>query len=259
MWRLIAASSRGTSHARSGLPCQDAYGCEVIAGPGGEPVLVAVLSDGAGSAGRAEVASRLACRRMLDEIARLLGSFGALDAFDRQAAVDCLDALRCDLLALAEEEGNLLREYACTLLVAIVGPARAVFFQIGDGAIVAEAEGSYRCIFWPAKGEYENTTFFVTDANAADRLEFEQHGGALDALSMFSDGLERVALNVGERTVHAPFFRSMFAVLAATPQEAMDLLRERLENFLASPEMAARTDDDATLILALRSPECRTP
>ncbi len=255
MWRIIGVSSRGTSHLRANLPCQDACAYEVISGTDGEPVLVAAVADGAGSACRAELASRIACRRAVDEVSSLLRDAGSLRELDRQACGDCLAAVRGELATIAEEEGLGLREYASTLLVAVAGAERAVFFQIGDGAIVIRDEDGYRCVFWPAKGEYANTTYFATDLNAQDYLQWDELPRPVDEIALFSDGLERLALRVAERAVHEPFFRSKMAILAATPESSVDLLSERLRELLDSPEVAARTDDDKTLVLASRCRE----
>lgn len=60
-WRVAGASVRGTGHVTAGLPCQDAHDVRVSLSPDGVPLLIAVVSDGAGSARHAEDASRAAC------------------------------------------------------------------------------------------------------------------------------------------------------------------------------------------------------
>ncbi|HEX2204420.1 MAG TPA: protein phosphatase 2C domain-containing protein, partial [Longimicrobium sp.] len=55
-WHVLAASVRGTSHERSGTPCQDAHGWVVT--PGG--ALAAAVSDGAGSSPRSDEGARWA-------------------------------------------------------------------------------------------------------------------------------------------------------------------------------------------------------
>lgn len=48
-----------------------------------------------------------------------------------------------------------------------------------------------------------------------------------------------------------PFFTPFFNGLAAATQEQLDLLPELLKQFLSSPAVNERTDDDKTLALAL--------
>ena len=50
-WRALGASVRGTSHEKTGQPCQDAHCLELL--PDGS--LVAAVADGAGSAALGEV------------------------------------------------------------------------------------------------------------------------------------------------------------------------------------------------------------
>ena len=67
------------------------------------------------------------------------------------------------------------RDLACTLLAVIVAPIGGGALQIGDGVIViGDQPLSWRWVFWPQKGEYANTTFFLSDELAGQR-----RGGAL--------------------------------------------------------------------------------
>ncbi|EOD2289449.1 protein phosphatase 2C domain-containing protein, partial [Escherichia sp. TWPC-MK] len=53
---------------------------------------------------------------------------------------------------------------------------------------------------------------------------------------------------------HVPFFTPFFNGLASATQEQLDLLPELLKQFLSSPAVNERTDDDKTLALALWLP-----
>jgi hypothetical protein len=258
----------GTAHVRRGLPCQDACRCEELATAAGEPLLLALVADGAGSAPRAEIGSRLACDLVQAELRAFFAAGGALGDLSRQAVEDLLARLQGAVAVRAEADGCRVRDYACTLLAAVVGTDRAVFFQVGDGAIVvsaaaggaegpaAESPGQetaaeYGWVFWPGSGEYENVTFFATEPDAKEHLEWDLLLRPIEEIALFSDGLQRLALHYASRTVHAPFFRSKLSVLsesAASPEA----LAAGLSNFLASPEVDLRTDDDRTLVLATR-------
>src|SRR6185437_980610 len=99
--------------------------------------------------------------------------------------------------AMATASGLKVRQYACTLLVAIVSANQAVFWQVGDGAMCFRLDGeeSFHYAFWPEKGDYANVTFFVTEPNAEEHLEFDITKGEIVELAVFSDGLERLALD----------------------------------------------------------------
>lgn len=250
-WRYALASSLGTSHARKGLPCQDASLCSVAETPAG-PVLVAVATDGAGSALRAEAGAELACGLVAGEISAFLQGGGTLPGISRDFVEDLLVHLQIEIAMRARSEGHRSREYASTLVAAAVGPAGAVFFQVGDGAIVVGGPlpGGYDCIFWPAHGEHENFTYFATEPHAADRLQWRFLPERIDEVALFTDGLERIALHGGERAARARFFAPLFAGLRATPGP----LSATLAEYLDSPEVNELTRDDKTLILATRRP-----
>src|SRR5688572_17030964 len=61
IWRVVAASVRGTGHEKTNLPCQDAHGWEDIEGGW----LVAAVADGAGSAPLAQEGAEVAVRHVV--------------------------------------------------------------------------------------------------------------------------------------------------------------------------------------------------
>lgn len=252
-WRTLAASVVGTAHAGEGQPCADACGLRVLGAADGGALLVAVAADGAGRAARASEGSRLACEAILDEAERLAPT-GGLASFTRAEALRWIAAARDRIAAVASPQALDVRDYSSTLLVALVDARQAFFFQIGDGAIVyRDVAGAYQAALWPQSGEYANSTWFLTDAEALERVQTASVAG-VDELALLTDGLQALALRFGTREVHGPFFEPMFARLreedAVEPGEAD--LGEALRAFLASPPVNRRTDDDKTLVLATR-------
>ena len=102
---------------------------------------------------------------------------------------------------------------------------------------------------WPQSGEYANCTWFVTDDDAAERVQSVAAEG-VDEVALLTDGLQGLALRFDTREAHGPFFEPMFARLRAEG-EGEDL-REELRAFLGSAPVNQRTDDDKTLVLATR-------
>lgn len=99
--------------------------------------------------------------------------------------------------------------------------------------------------------EYANMTHFITDEDAVSRLETFTSTGRAHKVAAFTDGIQRLALNMLDNSPHVPFFTPFFNGLAAATQEQLDLLPELLKQFLSSPAVNERTDDDKTLALAL--------
>jgi hypothetical protein len=246
MWRHLAASVPGASHVRSGLPCQD---FSVVADLGDRGLLLA-CSDGAGSARRAEAGAETACRALADAVHRFTAAGGRIDALTMDTAAAWLDAVRLAIQSQADAENLPTREFACTLLAALVGETSSAFLQIGDGAIVAATAASSEVVFWPEQGEYANTTYFVTGPDAHQRLRLDVRPMPVHDVALFTDGLQHIALRYETRVPHQPFFDPMFARLRADDQWAG--LGGALASFLGSEAISTRTDDDCTLLLACR-------
>lgn len=245
MWRYAAAHATGTSHIKAGLPCQDRLACAVL----GNRTLVAAVADGAGSAALAERGAEIAVETVVRCLSRALDA-GRSDygAMLREAAVGAREAV----LTEAQKHGSEPRDLASTLLVAVVGPSGGGALQIGDGVIVVNDGGDGWCwVFWPQRGEYANTTHFLTDEDAAERLQVEPFGGKVTDVALMTDGLQALALHYASMSVHEPFFHGMFRpLLDADGANEINHLSASLERFLSSERVGSRTDDDVSLILA---------
>ncbi len=218
----------------------------------GREVLLASVADGAGSASRARWGAWLAVEAFhaaFADAARRQPDLAFLDAARARA---WLAGVQAALGRLAAEQGCDLGDYACTFLGAVVGDGIACFLQIGDGAIVLGAADGHDWVFWPQHGEYANSTVFVTVADAADHLLFARRDGPVDELALFSDGLERLILDMTARVVHSPSLRPIFAWLAGTEPAEHGQPSAVIGAFLDSADVNRRTDDDKTLLLATR-------
>jgi hypothetical protein len=247
-WKYAAASVIGTSRQKEpGGVCQDSHAVKYLED---SSCLACVVCDGAGSASQAHIGSRLTCDLVLAQVAdtqheRLL---------TESLAHDTLASIQQMLADQADELELPIREFACTMLVAIVSAKSAAFWQIGDGAICFRMEDSpYQCMFWPEKGDYANITSFVTDPNAQSQLQFDnQLERPCVELALFSDGIERLALDFAAGIAHAGFFSGLFPYLQRLPQGYSDALAAQIETFLRSERVNQRTEDDKTLMIASR-------
>ncbi len=227
--------------------------------PNGNRVLLAVACDGAGSASRSLDGATLAIDWFLRDFSDASRRSG-LDGITKEFVEDWLSRVRSEIRGRAQTHNLSLREFACTTLGAVVGHDRAAFFQIGDGAIVVSNRAErddYGWVFWPQHGEFANQTNFITQNNALEILEFEIVARCVDEIAIFTDGIERLVLDLQEKTAHAPFFRTLFGWLAKT--EAAPIgeeipVSEVVSAYLRSKQINERTDDDKTLILATRRP-----
>lgn len=248
-WKVVSASVRGTSHAASGAPCQDSHAILRVHTSGGDHLIV-VCADGAGSAKHAEIGATTACAAVATAVAIFLRSGSSLsNADDDQVKAWCREGRKAVRRAAAEC-GATVRDLACTLVAAVVGAEGAVFFQIGDGAVVGVIGQCCGVVFWPQGGEYAGTTYFLTDDEWEKNLLIRSVACAVDELALFTDGLERLILRFAEQVAHVPFLAPMWAVLRRSGDGSE--LSPSLESFLESAAVVERTDDDKTLILATR-------
>lgn len=250
MWNLIKASAIGTSHRSRGQPCQDSCEGRIVENSTG-PILVAAVADGAGSAAQSEVGAELACKAFVDRVGQTISSVDFdLATIDRATMLDWFADARRQVGSDADGRGVSIRELACTLLAAIVGEGWAVFAQVGDGAIVRQIDGDLSVVFWPEEAEYANMTYFLTEGDFADHFQFSRDDGPIDALAMFTDGLQRLTLDFATKEAHSPFFNPIFEYTARLGDPAKRTAA--LVEFLGSPLVNDRTDDDKTLLLAAR-------
>jgi hypothetical protein len=253
-WRYIAASVVGTSHTKVGGACQDSNDCQLHQLSSGDNILVAVVSDGAGSAKFGGEGAALACSVFLDLVADHISGGHSVEQVSIESARFWLDVLKTRLSSQAESVSQPLREFACTLLGAIVADSCSAFIQIGDGAIVVadSEESEYGHIFWPDRGEYENTTHFITEESVDSHLRFEFVRRQIVEVALFSDGLQRLALDYRSQTAHRPFFEGLFRPLRKASEGRSEELTQFLVEFLSSARVSAKTDDDKTLVLATK-------
>ena len=130
----------------------------------------------------------------------------------------------------------------------------SLILHVGDGCAVVRERGAEAWIAasWPDHGEYASTTFFMTDENDL-RLRITRQNGNIDSVALLSDGLERLALNFAEKLPFPGFFNAVFAPVFGSACVGRDAeLSAALKAYLGSASILARTDDDKTLILAVK-------
>lgn len=252
MWKYGFASIIGTAHARAGLPVQDASRATVITDTHGAEVLIAVVSDGAGSAANSHVGSARACEFWIESVTAYFAVGGTSSAMAHDFLPRWIDAFQQQIVQIAREARFVMDDYACTFVAAVIAPDCAVYFQLGDGAMTEATSENYDVVCWPQQGEYANTTHFLTEANAAQKCFVELRNHVVHEVALFTDGIQNLVLDQRTRSAHAPFFEPLFAWLRPRAAGLSAELSESLSVYLNSAKINARTDDDKTLLLATR-------
>lgn len=251
MWKYGFASVAGTSHLKTALPCQDASRAEIAVDQNGNEVLIAAVSDGAGSAAQAQLGSVMAAEFFIAKVKTHFDNGGSLEQLATGFIGNWIAAFQQTAAGWAGD-GKTIQEFACTLLAAVVGNEQAIYFHLGDGAIVESENDFYRCASWPQQGEYANTTHFLTDADAASKIIIQLKNYQVDEVALFTDGLQNLVLDYRNQSAHSPFFAPLFGWLRPRANGFSQELSDSLATYLNSEKFNARTDDDKTLLLATR-------
>ena len=254
-WNIAYATAIGTSHQKLGTKCQDASACKIITSKTGKEILLAAASDGAGSVSKSDIGSNLTVNLFIKEFEAALEESSCISDFSREFIIGLLDKTRREIQKHADDSNSAMKEYSCTVLGAVVWCERALFFQIGDGAIVIEnnSEQKLVSVFWPQHGEYINQTNFLTQDNWQAILEFKSYEEKIDRIALFTDGIERLVLDYSSSSVHSPAFTPIYDWLEQSSLNNEESQSSAISAFLQSDHVNDRTDDDKTLIIASRS------
>ena len=243
-WQVAGTSVAGPCHAND--DCQDRH--RVLVTPGG--VLIAVVSDGAGSAKYSGDGAALLCEHVADALVNLLGRSKpksvAADSLG-QAVRDGIAKAREAALALGIEREAGLEAFHATLVGAVVVPGKGgLFFHIGDGAALAVSPAGERWLLSPpSNGEYADTTYFFTEQDWQANLRFSPIEPGYETIFVMTDGVTDLGLQGSQP--HMPFFDPIGRFLAGASREEGELA---LRATLDSEAARGRTGDDKTLVWA---------
>jgi hypothetical protein len=170
------------------------------------------------------------------------------DELLRESVRKTSNALEC----LAANRGHHSRDYACTIVCVLLTADSAWHIQIGDGAAVFRYGEDRVVHYWPAKGTYGNETYFITDESFLEHLHI-QRNQVPDEVTLFTDGLESIALDLQSRRPFRAFFESFYRILTQRKVGFQLDLAEKLADWMQSELVNDRTDDDKSLVLVARS------
>ncbi|MGB3513993.1 MAG: PP2C family serine/threonine-protein phosphatase [Microcoleaceae cyanobacterium] len=258
-WKAIACSEIGTSHQKSGLPCQD-YTEFIRLNDGGKTadngeIVIGAVSDGAGSCKSSHFGSKLAVETALNSLQLWPSSLKKeqklspekLKELAEKAFVKTLKEVKKAFDEKARKMSCSPKDFSCTLLVVVATPNWLAAMQIGDGFIVTkQPESEYQLLFHPSKGEYANETTFVTASNALEKMQVKTLFGKQKFICAASDGLERIAINLKDWQPHPGFFEMFEKALEIRAENEEKLSTQK---WLKSEAVNKKTDDDKTILV----------
>lgn len=248
MWECASAVSIGTSHTEHGGRCEDRCSSQVY-DQAGAPWVALFVSDGAGSAECGEQGADIAVNTANKTVSQLMQL--AELPLDESLALQIINDIRQAILQTADQAQLPMRAYACTFLGALTSSAGTLVFQIGDGGIVLDGQNGLELAIEPMNGTYANETFFISAQDAIEKLAVRIYPAGVTALALFSDGLQRLALDLAKGEPHQPFFDSLFRKMRGVTDGSRPQICAALESLLGSPRINERTDDDKCLAIAV--------
>lgn len=212
--------------------------------------LIAVVCDGAGSALYGRHGASITCRA-ISEAARI--HFRNAEVLpDDFTLWNWIDEARERINRAAASRCIERRALSATLIAVIATASDTMVAHIGDGAAVLKVDSDWVVPSWPAHGEYASQTYFITD-DPAPQMRIARLGAKCDAVTVFTDGLERLVLDFKGRTAPATFFEGIIKPFASIEAAGVATsLSASLKRYLDSDRVNERTDDDKSLIIALR-------
>jgi hypothetical protein len=212
--------------------------------------LVVAVSDGLGSAAHSEIGSALASKTAVSLVAKALEASTTPDY--AHICTAAFASARDQLVTRATADNKDVRDYACTLLLVILTPTAWAIQHIGDGAVVGIApDQSVRTLSTPDNGEFINSTYPLTSADYASHMRFATGNETLYGIAVVSDGVQPMCINYKTGAAYPGFFAPLVQWLAGL----QDLTRadEVLGSMLDSAQFRQKSDDDMTLVLAVRA------
>lgn len=236
--QIVATSVTGMYHRSKNMPCQDCF-CHACKGN----KLVAVVSDGAGSAKYGKIGAKIVCETLCDIL--ISCSFSDINNKIMQALEVARQKLLYHRFNKNKSEGELIN-FAATVVGAVYMHGRGVFFHIGDGAALAIKEAPcHAVVSEPENGVFSCETYFYTMDDWKDSLRFTPFEKARSIMLM-TDGVTGFAFKKNFDGLECSFIDPINSFLRKETSKQRAV--RALNNTLSAHKANRLNPDDKTLL-----------
>ena len=274
---IIGASVRGKGHIQTDLPCQDSNKYTYLTKGWG----IAVVSDGAGSATKSQIGSRLVVERATKHFMEVIKEMAWVERNElpsdlewAQIAYSVLRRVYVDIGNFAQQKNINIKELNATAIVLIHSPFGLLSTHIGDGrAGYRNNSGEWLPVIVPHKGEEASQTIFIT-SQFWDRPSFRMSDHLIPdsvvirekitGFTLMSDGCENTSWQVSQMDTNTGkvcdpnrpfrgFFDPLTNTLVKFHNDRIDVNKrsEAWYSFLDTGREFSKEVDDKTLILGI--------
>lgn len=263
-WVIARASVQGKSHVDGGIVNQDAM---ALVNPLGNDCFAVAISDGAGSAKRADEGSQHFSHEIAHGLHKLVTAVHRHEVAgnSQNTIADYIQQLITDARKSLNVGDSTLRDFHCNLMALAMGPDWGIMVYLGDAVMLKSAFASSvigadffvnASMSLQDRAEYANETHFLTEPDWPRHLvwNFINPKGQDDLFALMTDGAADIALGPvpgsTDKEVSRPFFAPLVSLVMTAPAE--DERNRVIYDALASPQTYKLTGDDKTMVLVIR-------